>query len=83
MYSNPKGFLSPSGVVFAQQELLQYTKDQEKQLEILKIAIKGGLRDLTWAIEQYEKKNGVGSRNFARYEDIKEDSNVSVNSEVF
>jgi hypothetical protein len=73
VYAKPKGFLSPTGVTIAQQELLAYTKDsQEKQIAILKIAIKDGLRDLTWAIERYEKQSGLdSSRNFASYEDIK------------
>ena len=69
VYSKPKGFLSPTGVSIAQDELVQYTTDQGKQIELLKIAIKGGLRDLTWAIEQYEAKAGVGSRNFTDYND--------------
>ena len=83
VYSNPKGFLSPSGVVIAQQELEAYCSDnQEKQIMILKIAIKGGLRDLTWAIETYEKQFKSNSRNFATYKDIKADKNVS-DSEVY
>ena len=70
VYSNPKGFLSTSGVTFAQQELLAYTQEQEKQINILKIAIKGGMRDMTWAIQKYEETSGTGSRNFAKYTDI-------------
>lgn len=70
VYTNPKGFISPTGVSIAQEELLAYTKnDQEKQIAILKIAIKGGLRDITWAIEQYEKQSGIGTRNFMDYND--------------
>lgn len=71
VYTNPKGFLSPSGVVIAQQELLAYSSEQSIQIAVLKIAIKGGLRDITWAIEQYEKQ--AGSRNFTSYNDIKSD----------
>lgn len=82
VYDNPKGFLSPSGVEIAQEELLAYTKDdQAKQIAILKIAIKGSLRDMTWAIERYEKQYGVGTRNFATYNDIKADESSS--DEVF
>lgn len=77
VYSNPKGFLSPSGVVIAQQELTAYTDDQAKQIAILKEAIKGGLRDITWAIQKYEENSGVGSRNFANYNDIKADEKPS------
>lgn len=83
VYTNPKGFLSPSGVVIAQQELLAYSLDQAKQIAILKIAIKGGMRDITWAIEQYEKQAGVGTRNFAKYEDIKADISTMAEDETF
>lgn len=84
VYSNPKGFLSPSGVVFAQQELLEYAKgNQAKQLDIIKIAIKGGMRDITWAIQDYEKINHIDTRNFVNYSDIKADKNDVDTSEVF
>lgn len=78
VYTNPKGFLSPKGVEIAQEELLAYAKgNQEKQIAILKIAIKGGLRDITWAIEQYEKQAGVGTRNFMDYNDKTHVANVN------
>ena len=83
VYSNPKGFLSPTGVVFAQQELLEYAKDnQEKQIKVLKEAIKGGYRDMTWAIQKYEEVNGVGTKNFASYTDNVA-SQTQASSEVF
>ena len=83
VYSNPKGFLSPTGIDIAQQELKAYSGDnQEKAINVLKIAIKGGLRDLTWAIEQYESKSGASSNNFANYSDIKADIN-NVSEEIF
>lgn len=70
VYSNPKGFLSPTGVTIAQEELMAYAQDnQAKQIAVLKIAIKGGLRDITWAINDYEKQAGVGTRNFMDYND--------------
>lgn len=76
VYTRPKGFLSPKGVEIAQQELKAYCGDnQDKQIAVMKIAIKGGLRDLTWAIEQYEnhlnKTIKESDRNFASYSDIK------------
>lgn len=72
VYTNPKGFLSPTGVTIAQEELLAYAEDsQEKQIAILKIAIKGGLRDMTWAIQRYEEQAGVGTKNFMDYNDKK------------
>lgn len=80
VYTNPKGFLSASGVTIAQDELKAYTKDdQAKQIAILKIAIKGGLRDMTWAIERYEKDTGVGTRNFMDYNDK---AHVATNADV-
>lgn len=83
VYSRQKGgFLSPTGVTIAQEELIAYAKDnQEKQIAILKIAIKGCLRDLTWAIEQYEKQNPVGTRNFMEYNDKNVASINDVNEE--
>ena len=84
VYTNPKGFLSPKAVEIAQNELLTYTGDnQEKQISIMKIAIKGGLRDLSWAIEQYEKDSGTNSINFANYNDIKSNGKSISNTEVF
>lgn len=83
VYSNPKGFLSPSGVVIAQQELMEYCRDnQDTQIKVLKEAIKGGLRDLTWAIQNYEKNNHIDSRNFANYSDASISNGVFAN-EVF
>ena len=82
VYSNPKGFLSPTGVTIAQEELKEYAKDdQDKQIAILKIAIKGGLRDLTWAIEQYEKNNGTGTRNFMSYNDKTVATNADISTD--
>ena len=83
VYTNPKGFLSPSSVNIAQQELEQYAKgSQSTKIALLKIAIKGGLRDITWAINTYEKEHCVNSSNFAVYNDIKSDGSNVVN-EVF
>lgn len=82
VYANPRGFLSPAAIRIAEEELTAYGKgSQEKLIAILKIAIKGGLRELTWAINKYEEENpGVkeGSRNFNDYHDIQIDkSNMS------
>lgn len=83
VYTNPKGFLSPSSVNIAQQELEQYSKgSQSIKIALLKIAIKGGLRDMTWAINTYEKEHCMNSANFAVYNDIKSDGSNVVN-EVF
>lgn len=72
VYSNPKGFLSPKSVEIAQEELMAYAKNsQEKQISIMRIAIKNGMRDITWAIQRYEDQEGVNSRNFSNYNDSK------------
>lgn len=82
VYTNPRGFLSPAAIRIAEEELFAYTKgSQEKLIAILKIAIKGGLRELTWAINRYEEQNPevkTGTRNFNDYHDIQVDkSNMS------
>lgn len=83
VYANPKGFLSDHSVLIAQQELMEYAKDnQDVQIKVLKEAIKGGYRDMTWAIKNYEENNGMSSRNFASYLDIKVDPS-SIPDEVF
>ena len=72
IYSNQKGFLSTSGVVCAQQELMEYSKgNQNIQIKVMQIAIENCLREMEWAIKRYEKENGIDSRNFADYQDIK------------
>lgn len=81
VYTNPKGFLSGKAVEIAQQELYAYceenkdngTMNQAKAIAVLTIAIKNGWRDLSWAIDKYEEKNGVDpeSRNFNNYRDTK------------
>lgn len=81
VYVNPKGFLSKKSIEFALEELFGYAKTQDVQIALLKIAIKGGLRDMQWAIEQYEKQNPVGSRNFSVYNDVA--VKCSSSSEVF
>lgn len=81
VYTNPKGFLSKSSVEMAQQELLEYAKDNEiVQVKVMREAIKGGFRDITWAIQNYEKNNDVKSDSFASYNDKKP---VSLSTEVF
>ena len=84
VYSNPKGFLSPSGITIAQEELMKYAQTQDKQIAVLKIAIKGGLRDMTWAIDRHKAESGVGSRNFMEYnsDNVATKDDVS-SSEVF
>jgi hypothetical protein len=82
VYTNPRGYISKKGMEIAQEGLFAYAKTQDVQIALLKIAIKGGLRDLDWAIERYEKQNPSGTRNFASYNDIVAEQNTS-SSEVF
>lgn len=79
VYANPKGFLSPSAVSIAEQELSAYSNSQDTKIDVLKIAIKGGLRDLTWAMNQYEKnKSKNEDSNFVSYSDIASDGSDTV-----
>ena len=81
IYSNPKGFLSPTGVSIAQQTLLAYASDnQEKQTAVLKIAADKEYRDITWAITEYEKQFGTGT-DIMNYNDKTHTCNAS--SETF
>lgn len=83
VYTNPKGFLSDHSVLIAQQELMEYAKDsQDIQIKVLKEAIKGGYRDMTWAIKNYEENNNISSRNFVSYLDNRVDPN-NISDEVF
>lgn len=83
VYTNPKGFLSNSSLKIAINELLDYAlNDQEKQINILQIAIKGGLRDMTWAISKYEQLNNTkNSNNFVSYNNIKSKGDNVINEE--
>lgn len=83
VYTNPKGFLSNSSLKIAISELFSYApNDQEKQIAILQIAIKGGLRDMTWAISKYEQINNVKNlNNFVSYNSIKSKGDNVINEE--
>ena len=83
VYTNPKGFLSPSGVEINQKELEAYTHNDDTKVEILKIAIKGGCRELSWAIDKYEEQTKAKATNsFVKYSDIKSTGSDEVH-EVF
>ena len=72
VYDNPKGYITAPGLKIALSELDKYTNSTDEAVEILMIAIKGGLRDLTWAINRYEEsKKQVDLNNFSNYNDIK------------
>ena len=71
IYSSPRGYLSSTGVILNMQILENYApNDPSTQIAILKIAIVGGLKDFSWAIERYEKQNNIDGINFCKYENI-------------
>lgn len=80
VYENPKGFLTSGSVDIAQKELNDFSKGNQKiQIDVLKIAIKGGLRDLTWAIQRYKEINTTSKApiHFNDYNSIKSsDDNI-------
>lgn len=82
VYANPKGFLSSSSIAISQNDLYNATNNDDERINILKIAIKGGYRDLSWAIEQYKNnKSNSSSRNFASYNNIASDGSDVVSEE--
>lgn len=82
VHASPKGYLSVQGVTISEQELSAYSASQEVQIAILKIAIVNSYRDLTWAIQRYEKDHSATGNNFVKYSDIKSDGSDS-SDEVF
>ena len=55
IYEKPNGFLSKTAVELAMQELSNFSTDVSVRIEILKIAIKFGYKDIKWAINSYER----------------------------
>ena len=82
VFANPKGFMSIQSLSMGIQELEAYSSMQDVKIEILKIAIMSGYRDITWAIQRYDEKNSKTGTNFVKYSDIKCDGN-DVSSEAF
>lgn len=86
VYAKQRGFLSPGAIKIAIEELYQYAKDDEqKRISVIRIAIKNGMRDMTWAIREYEKENPPteGSRNFGEYSDMKSEEPALSDYEAF
>ena len=77
IYTNPKGFISEQGLNLAINELIDYSNNNISiMIDILKIAIKNGYRDITWAIQNYNRNNNTNN-NFVQYSNIKSDwSNI-------
>lgn len=79
VYDNPKGYITAPGLKISLSELDKYTNSVDEAIEILKIAIKGGLRDLSWAVNKYEEsRKQVDLNNFSSYNSIKSDGQDTV-----
>lgn len=78
---SPKLYLSGPMVDLAQKDLDKFSLDVDKKIEIMKIAIKSGYREIQWAIDKYNSSNKVNN-NFANYSDIKSTGDQVVD-EVF
>lgn len=61
--SAKQGWMTKVHVIEGQNTLNNYntTRDLDIALNILKIATMGGYRDISWAINEYEKKNKISS----------------------
>lgn len=81
VYENPKIYLSGPMVDLAQKDLDKFSTNTDKKIEVLKIAIKCGYREIQWAIDKYNQSNKI-SNNFANYSDIKSTGD-QVADEVF
>lgn len=57
IYEKPNGFLSKTAVELAMQDLSNFSTDVSTRVEILKIAIKLGYKDIKWAINSYQRTN--------------------------
>ena len=83
IFENPNGFLSKQGVSMAVDDLLKFSNDTKVLGDIIRIAIKFGYRDMTWAINRYK---GVPSKpsadaNWASYSTTKADKIYTENGE--
>ena len=74
VYANPKGFLTKKSIEMALADLEAFSKDIDMQVEVLRIAIKNGMRDITWAIQRYRKDNPVGTDCWGEYNETKADT---------
>lgn len=72
-----KGSLTKKAIELSVQDLLSYSGDKTTLTEILRIAIKGGYRDLQWAIENYKKH--PKDRNWKPYDSMTVQSSPTIN----
>ena len=82
VYESDKGFLTVASLKIAEQEILAYSQNNDTRVAVMKIAIKNGYRDLTWAIRAYESSAGKNDITFVKYSDVKSDGSQTVD-EVF
>ena len=75
IYEKPNGFLSKSAVELAVQELSNFSTDVSVRIEVLKIAIKFGYKDIKWAINSYQRwgKKDTQTYSWKPYEETKAD----------
>ena len=76
VYSNPKGFMSLQGLALSITELQSYSTDMDVIMEIMSIAIKGGYRDLAWAIDRYKQSHGDSDDEWKLYSESKADIQI-------
>lgn len=75
-----QGWMSDAAVIIAQDEVDKYTdRDLDLALEILKIAAINGYRDITWAINYYDKNKST----FALNSKTATDTPITLSDEVF
>lgn len=81
---NDKIYLTKSSVDLSLKELFSFSDNKDTILDILKIAIKRGLKDLSWAIDSYKKSfgnNEIGAECWSKYE--KQDVVVNTSNGAF
>ena len=61
--ANPKGFLSKRSIEIFQKNIDDFANHNlDVALKLIEIAIVGGFRDASWAIESYRRQFGVSYR---------------------
>lgn len=67
VYTNPKNCLTKQGIQMQLEDLNKVTVNEDLQIEIIRIAIKRCLRDLNWAIQEWQKDSHT-EKCFSSYE---------------
>lgn len=85
VYANPKGFLTSQSIKCNIDDLFSFTDSEDIRIEIIRIAIKNGHRDIKWSIDSYEKdksKKHIDMDIFGSYDSLRAKEEDS-SSEVF